>query len=36
MVEVGVKDKKEQCLYCLADGCLVDDGLFEAGWPRYE
>lgn len=36
MVGVGAKDKKELRLYRLADGNLVDDGLFEVGRLRYE
>ncbi len=36
MVGVGAKDKKELRLLRLADGSLVDDGLFEVGRLCYE
>lgn len=36
MVGVGSKDKKELRLFRLADGDLVDDGLFEVSRLRYE
>ncbi len=36
MVGVGAKDKKELRLFRLADGELVDDGLFEVARLRYE
>lgn len=36
MVDVGAKDKKAVRLFRLVDGELVDDGLFEVSWLRYE